>query len=73
MTTITRVIGSHDQKVIYIVVSRQNFLRKVLISCRLLLLLIGHLCCLFPQFQWIAYDVYHFIYYSNLYIAQELN
>jgi len=28
-------------------------------------------CCIFQQFQWITYDVYHLIYHPDLFIVQE--
>jgi len=70
MTTITSALGSHDQKVVCFVVS-QNLTRKALVYRWLLRLLIGPIGCIFPQFQWITYDVYHLIYRSNLVIAQK--
>jgi len=68
-TTITRSLGSRDQKIVRFVVSHQNLTKKVLIFHWLLRLLIGPIRCIFPQFQWITYDVWHLIYHPNLFFA----
>ena len=49
------------RKVVCFVMSSQNLARKVLVKHWLLRLLIGPICCIFHQFQWIAYNVYHLI------------
>jgi len=64
-----RALRSCDQKVIGSVVNCQNLTRKVLVCHWLLQLLIGLIRCIFPQFQWVTYDVYHLIYHPNFFIA----
>ena len=68
MTTITRALGSRDEERCPLC---SELTSNALVSRWLLRLLISPICCIFPQFQWITYDVYHPLDHPSLFIVQE--